>query len=79
MEVIVGLLKDRIDVEKEPADEEANGLKDMYANRNRLLKQCITEFEAEFKAKNSEIPELRKKLAKFEVRDVKIQSLERRL
>lgn len=44
-----------------------------------LLKQCITELEAELKAKNSEIPELRKKLAKFEVRDVKIHDLERRL
>jgi len=44
-----------------------------------LLKQRITELEAELEAKNSEIPELRKKLAEFEARDVKIHELRKKV
>ncbi|PKK58987.1 hypothetical protein RhiirC2_795470 [Rhizophagus irregularis] len=44
-----------------------------------LLKQRITELEAELEAKNSEIPELRKKLAEFEARDVEIHELRKKV
>jgi len=44
-----------------------------------LLKQRITELEAELETKNSEIPELRKKLAEFEVRDVEIHELRKKV
>src|SRR3954462_2054727 len=44
-----------------------------------LLKQRITELEAELETKNSEIPELRKKLAESETRDVEIQELRKKV
>src|SRR4051794_7058609 len=43
------------------------------------LKQRITELEAELEAKNSEIPELRKKLAEFEARNVEIHELRKKV
>ncbi|RIA96359.1 hypothetical protein C1645_733356 [Glomus cerebriforme] len=52
--------------------------KDMQTKIN-LLKQHITKFEAELEAKNSEISELRKKLAKFKARDVKIHELRKKI
>ncbi len=44
-----------------------------------LLKQCITELKVEFEVKNSEIPELRKKLIEFEARNVKIHKLRKKV
>src|SRR3954451_23544524 len=44
-----------------------------------LLRQRIVELEAELEAKNSEIPELRKKLAEFEARDVEIHELRKKV
>ncbi|PKY29903.1 hypothetical protein RhiirB3_446730 [Rhizophagus irregularis] len=43
-----------------------------------LLRKCITKLKAELEAKNSEIPELRKKLAEFEVKDVVIHELRKK-
>ncbi|PKK56027.1 hypothetical protein RhiirC2_830368, partial [Rhizophagus irregularis] len=43
------------------------------------LRQRITELEAELEAKNSEIPELRKKLAEFEARDDEIHELRKKV
>ena len=44
-----------------------------------LLRQHIVELEAELETKNSEIPELRKKLAEFKARDVEIHELRKKV
>ncbi len=44
-----------------------------------LLKQRITELEAELETKNSKILELRKKLAEFKAKDVKIHELRKKV
>jgi len=44
-----------------------------------LLRQCIVELEAELETKNSEISELRKRLAEFEARDVEIHELRKKV
>src|SRR5436305_12767920 len=44
-----------------------------------LLRQHIVKLEAELETKNSEITELRKRLAEFEARDVKIHKLRKKV
>ncbi|RGB22764.1 hypothetical protein C1646_775579 [Rhizophagus diaphanus] len=72
IEVIVRLLKDRLECVGEESDRKKARIEEYH-----LLKQRITELKArnvELETKNAEIPELRKKLVEVEARNVEIEA-----